>query len=113
MDTFDDQDALARGPMTPVAVRPAQYARLSHPDDGEHRLALAVLRQAARELRQYRQSRRRTHRRLYREALAWFSSPDRSAPFAFESICDLFGFPADAIRAVMLRRREAGVRRAA
>jgi hypothetical protein len=67
---------------------------------GERRLMLAVLEDALRTLLGARHG--RTSAKRVRQELAWFTSGDRSDPFAFERICEALLIDADWLRGRVL-----------
>ena len=82
----------------------AQVAALSDP---ERRLRLAVLEDALRYFQRHLDSTDRRGRVLYEDAVDWFSSPDRSEPFAFENVCDALNLDAEYVRQGLCRWRDA------
>jgi hypothetical protein len=64
----------------------------------EKRLVLSILEGAVSDFQRFATARDATGRRLFRDAAAWFASPDQSWPFAFESACLWLGLPSDSIR---------------
>jgi hypothetical protein len=74
-------------------------------ESGEMRLALAVLEDALRCVLRHSGSRIREQDEAAREALAWMSSADDAAPFAFVRLCQLFDLDPDWLREMVLRRR--------
>jgi hypothetical protein len=67
------------------------YGR-SNPAENHLRLMAAVLNDAVRVLAKHKSPRRR------REEMAWFTSRDRTAVFAFENVCEALGIDAARIR---------------
>jgi hypothetical protein len=98
----------------PMVVLPAQMSRGMRWDgdtSGPRALMLAVLEDAVRCIER---GRRRGHfhaRRLAVEANAWMRSDQRGWPFSFVNICEVLGFDADAVRALVARPSEATLRR--
>ncbi|HEY2386536.1 MAG TPA: hypothetical protein VGK30_06215 [Candidatus Binatia bacterium] len=91
--------------LQPDAVLPVQFhAESGVRRDPEHRLRLAVLKDAIRYCREYVDSSDRRERALYEDAVDWIESPDRSEPFAFENVCDAIGLDADYLRERLCRR---------
>lgn len=68
---------------------------------GERRLMLAVLEDGLRTLLGARLG--RTNLSWVARELQWFSSTDRSHPFAFESVCDALDIDADWLRGRVLQ----------
>jgi hypothetical protein len=114
-----DEEGQGTRLIAPDIVQPVQFSGMWRGPlqrSGERRLALAVLVQAAEDVRKNRHLRRPSRRRLYQEACEWFRSDDRSVPHAFVSICELLGLPEAELRAAILGRelrRVSQVRRAA
>ena len=73
---------------------------MTHDATGERRLLLAVLEDAVRTLRMARRGVVSPKRARLEQS--WLLSTDRSDPFAFETICDVLGFDASALRARLL-----------
>lgn len=69
--------------------------------DGERRLMLAVLIDAAHRCKCRRMG-RREGRRGWRVEYDWLHSEDRSWPFSFASICDYLGLESTYVRRLML-----------
>ena len=86
-------------PLEADVVVPAQWTtpRSALPES-ERRLRLAILEDALRYYRDYAGARDRRARALHQDAVEWFTSHDRSEPFAFENVCDALGLDANAIR---------------
>jgi hypothetical protein len=68
----------------------------------ERQLAVAVLSQAADDLRKFRHARRGAGYSLYADARNWITSNDRKWPYSFLNLCDVLNLAADAIRAELL-----------
>ena len=68
----------------------------------ERQLAVAVLSQAADDLRKFRHARRGAGYSLYADARKWITSNDRKWPYSFLNLCDALQLAADAIRAELL-----------
>jgi hypothetical protein len=69
----------------------------------EQRLMLAVLRDAVQVFQLHAGSAGNRHRRLFREADAWFAAADRSDLFGFGAICDALGLDATYLYAGLRR----------
>ncbi len=87
-----------------AAILPAQYFDKSSkrkPLEGEYRLLVAVLEDAVRSY-VISMSRGTSHQRLlFEELRAWFHASGSRTPddlFAFESICEVLGISAEAVR---------------
>ena len=104
----------ARGLFEPDVVGPAQFfENFRRQNDGlecEQLLMLAVLEDAVTCYQRYVGSRDSYGRQLFEEADEWFSSPDQSSLFAFESICDVLGIdPGYLRRGLRLWRERTGL----
>jgi hypothetical protein len=115
------------GLFVPDTIVPAQFHRRSTLHMGEVRLMHAVFEDALDCLRRTpavvpartptgRPSHAQSRRSIRQETIAWFESTDRSRVYAFENICDVLGFDADAIRQALHRghyqpRREVSLRK--
>ncbi len=96
-----------------TAVMPAQFQQQSRPMTSERRLVMAVLYQAIHDLRTFwRPNGPKNHQRLYREALRWVVSNDRSWEFSFLNVCDVLDLSVDMLRAELFGEN-AKMRRAA
>jgi len=87
------------------AILPGQFNNLWHgakETSPERTLALAVLAQAASDMRRFRGSRGSRERRLYRDAEKWVGSNDRSHAFTFVNICEAMRLSPTCIRAALL-----------
>jgi hypothetical protein len=102
--------------LAPEPALPAQVYHLWHNTSAiapERALALAVLNQAIMDLRRYQESGMRHHQATHDEARDWILSDDRSWPFSFASLCDIFSISVQAVRSEMLRPPTRGTRQAA
>jgi len=86
----------------PTLTSPAQefagasdHANLSEP---ERALAGGVLRQAASDLRRFRESKDAVGREIYRDARSWFNSSDTAWPYSFLNVCQSLGISPEEIR---------------
>ena len=68
----------------------------------ERALLIAVLWQAAEDLRTHGNVRRAQSRVLYRNAFRWVASDDRSWPYSFLNVCDVLGLSPGSLRAELL-----------
>ena len=68
----------------------------------EQNLALAVLRQAAYDLRRFREPTNKLERELYRDAYDWIWASDFTWPYSFANICCLLEVPPEALREELL-----------
>jgi hypothetical protein len=64
----------------------------------EKALAAGVLRQAANDLRRFRESEDAVGREMYWDARSWFVSNDTKWPYSFLNVCELLGISAEDIR---------------
>jgi hypothetical protein len=90
-------------------VLPVQFRELWSgvgPDRGETELMVAVLSEAAADIRRYRFARRRDHQRLFVKAYDWIMSDDMTWPFSFLNLCHTLGFSPEALRETILDVRE-------
>lgn len=79
---------------------------------GERRLCCRVLMDALKSIDEFANATDRESRAMFREDWLYFMSTDRSWPFSFENLCDVFGLNANFIRAALIKRLE-GARREA
>ncbi len=87
-------------------ILPEQFSAEVHAlGDPERRLRLAVLEDAIRYFERYGDATGGRARTLYEDAADWFTSPDRSEPFAFENVCDALEIDPDYIRQGLARWR--------
>ena len=97
-------------------ILPSQFDDLRRNTDAiapEGRLMLAVLEDAVYVYQRSSRLRDARSRRLFRETEEWFASNEASSPFSFLTICEVFGFDPDYLRAGLRRwvsahRTEAG-----
>lgn len=90
------------------ALQPAQFDVIwkgTSSSPPEWRLLVAMIEQAATDVRLYRHGKNTRARRRYADARKWVLSNDRSHPFAFASICDLLGLALSSARSVVLGER--------
>jgi hypothetical protein len=78
------------------------------PRRGERRLALAVLEDAVRRLRNTRRASRFLPRPFRGEAQRWIESRDRTGLFAFENVCRILSLDPDQARTRILPRTSPG-----
>ena len=84
---------------------PVQFQRLWHESGAtapERMLAIAVLCQAAEDVRTFRYAHRRRQQRLYMDAYTWVASPDRTWPYSFLNLCDQLRLCPDSVRLELL-----------
>lgn len=97
-------------------ILPVQFRDLwsrARPDRGESELMVAVLAEAAADIRRYRFARRRDQQRLYVKAYDWITSDDVSWPFSFLNLCATLEVSSEALRETLLDVRESGALRQA
>jgi hypothetical protein len=68
----------------------------------ERRLLVAMIEQAAADVRLFRHGRSARARRMFNDARDWLLSNDRSHPMAFATICDNLGLAVTAVRSILL-----------
>ena len=90
--------------LAPDTILPVQFSAMWHrrPRGVGETLACAILEQAVRDLRTFRNARRQRDRRWYFDAHGWVTSDDRSYAFSFVNICEALGLSVDALRARLL-----------
>ncbi len=86
----------------PEAVLPAQYFGPRRKQTPEHRLMMAVLRDALECLEKYRFATDNRGRRLFREAEKWCLTKEAHWPYSFESICAVLELDSNAVRTRLL-----------
>ncbi len=82
------------------AVLPAQYYDIvgrRRWQDGEYRLAFAVLADAVACYYKYRNARSRKGRLLFEEVKLWMHSHSRNGVFAYRNLCETLGIDPDAL----------------
>jgi hypothetical protein len=87
--------------LTLEAVQPVQFQVIwkgMSRTTPEWRLLVAMIDQAAADLRYFRHRRNARSKRLYADARDWVLSNDRSHAFAFASICDQLGLALSSVR---------------
>lgn len=72
------------------------------PAASEETLAIGVLRQAAYDLRRFREPTNKLERELYRDAYDWIQASDFTWPYSFANICRLLEVPPETLRAELL-----------
>lgn len=79
-------------------ILPSQHFRPRRTQAPEHRLMIAVLRDALDCLEKYRFATGRHGRRLFHEAKQWFLADETEWPYSFECICGFLDLDANAVR---------------
>ena len=69
-----------------------------NPTEPERALAAGVLRQAASDLRRFRESEDAVGREMYSDARSWFNSSDTEWPYSFLNVCQSLGISPEDIR---------------
>jgi hypothetical protein len=67
-------------------------------ETGQKELAAGVLKQAAQDLRRFRNPTCGVERELYFDAYSWLTSNDSSWPFSFLNVCQLLNLTPDIVR---------------
>lgn len=79
-------------------VLPSQYFPAAVNGEPEHRLIIAVLRNAVECLEKYRSATDRPGQQLFRDEQRWFLASAGDWPYSFEGICEVLDLDADAVR---------------
>src|SRR6266404_4269617 len=86
-------------PLQGELTRPVQTVfDASDPIARERTLAASVLRQAALDLRRFRESKNALGREMYSDARSWFISNDTEWPYSFANVCGLLGLETENVR---------------
>ena len=94
--------------LKPDATMPVQFQEMWHggrPITPERALVIAVLWQAASDLRKFRFAKSRRQQRLFMEAYKWVASNDRSWQYSFVNLCDALKLSPEYLRSGMLEGR--------
>jgi hypothetical protein len=93
-----------------LLIAPRLDRKQSEPDSaGSFRaLAKGVLRQAAKDLREFHNAHEAAGRELYRDAYSWVISNDLSWPYSFVNVCEALGLSAEFVRAEFLADARSG-----
>lgn len=73
--------------------------------DGEYRLAFAVLADAVASYYKYRDAKSRKGRLLFEEVRLWIHSHSRNGVFAYRNLCETLGIDPDALSRALEERR--------
>lgn len=84
--------------LQPNVILPSQRFGARKPLAPERRLMIAVVQDAINCIAKYRFATDRRGRRLFNEGTQWLGSQETGWPYSFESICDVFGLDANAVR---------------
>ena len=98
-------------PLRSLEIAENEFAGASehaHSLGPESALAGAVLRQAASDLRRFREAEDAIGRELYSEALGWFNSDDSTWPYSFLNVCQSLGVSPEDIRDEVFADARAG-----
>jgi hypothetical protein len=90
------------------AVLPVQFYDIvgrSRWQDGEYRLAFAVLADAVASYYKYRGARGRKGRMLFEEVKLWMQSRNRNGIFAYRVLCEVLGIDPDALMSALEKQR--------
>jgi hypothetical protein len=90
-------------------VLPVQYYDImgrSRWQDGEYRLAFAVLADAVAGYYKYRGARGRKGRMLFEEIRLWMKSRNRNGIFAYRVLCEVLGIDPDALLNALEQQRD-------
>ena len=79
-------------------ILPSQHFGPRRKHAPEQRLMIAVLHDALDCLEKYRFATDRRGRRLFDEVTQWLGAKETGWPYSFESICEVLGLDADAVR---------------
>jgi hypothetical protein len=93
------------------ALLPGQYYDIlgrRRWQDGEYRLAFAVLADAVACYYKYRHARSRKGRLLFEEVRLWMYSRNRNGVFAFRNLCEILGIDPDALAGALDKQRDPG-----
>jgi hypothetical protein len=93
------------------AVLPTQYYDIvgrRQWQDGEYRLAFAVLADAIATYFKYRHAKGRKSRLLFEEVRLWMHSYSRNGVFAFRNLCETLGVDPDAMIRALEKGRDLG-----
>ncbi len=93
------------------AVLPGQYYDIvgrRRWQDGEYRLAFAVLADAVACYYKYRHARSRKGRLLFEEVRLWMHSRTANGVFAFRNLCEILGIDPDALTVALEKQRDPG-----
>jgi hypothetical protein len=98
----------------PDVVLPKQYfdalKRKKYPT-GEHRLLVAILRDAVDCFQKYANATDQKRRQLYLDAESWIDAAEDQGQFSFNNVCDLLGMNPDYVREGLLAWRDVDQRR--
>jgi len=86
------------GMAQPDIILPSQHFRPRNKQAPEHRLMIAVLRDALDCFEKHRFATNARCRRLFREAKQWLLSEETGWPYSFECICAVLDLDPNAVR---------------
>jgi hypothetical protein len=87
--------------IAPEVLLPLQYDMIFARNDlltPHQRLVLAILENALHDFLRYRHLKGKREKRLFREALEWFTTPDEKGIFSFGVVCQSLGLEPEYIR---------------
>ena len=86
------------GMLQPNVILPSQHFGARKPLAPEQRLMIAVVQDAINCIEKYRFATGHRGRRLFDEVTKWLGAKETDWPYSFESICQVLGLDADAVR---------------
>ena len=94
------EDGSNWGPALRTLASPDEAGALDkvNPTEPQRALAAGVLRQAANDLRRFRESEDAVGREMYSDARSWFHSSDTAWPYSFLNVCQSLGISPEDIR---------------
>jgi hypothetical protein len=101
----------SRPPLRSLASLDKEFAVASDKSNAiepERALAAGVLRQAASDLRRFRESEDAVGREMYSDARSWFNSDDSEWPYSFINVCHSLGIAPENIRNEVFADAESG-----
>jgi hypothetical protein len=81
-----------------AVILPSQQIKARGPLVPEQRLMIAVVQDAINCVEKYRFATDQRGRRLFAEVTQWLTASEPGWPYSFESICEVLGLDADAVR---------------
>jgi len=97
-------------PFEPDILSSHNYFKIFRPKahfSPEERLMFAVLTDAVECFQKHVDAKSRSRRSLFKEAEAWFASPESLRPFSFEYVCEVFDLNPNYVRIGLTRWRRA------
>ena len=96
---------VSTGGLVPMAILPVQFDVIwarSCATSPTRALALAVIKQAVRDIRDHRCAETRRGQRIHADAHRWIAGDDGEWPYSFANLCALLGLDAGAVRRCVL-----------